>query len=128
LRAYGAPLLSASIADSAPPAELADAALGRIEVEAGGTADDVLARSLRPLATRAISVTTRVLLLPAAGGLLTIPAAGINGVGSAVAAMTAVWAGVWGLDYSLNAMDAAFRRPAFERDLRRLVTDVRLEA
>src|SRR3546814_6448810 len=68
------------------------------------------------------------LLLPAAGGLLTIPAAGINGVGTAVAALTAVWAGVWGLDYSLNAMDSAFRRPSFERDLRRLVTDVRIEA
>src|SRR3546814_13731557 len=76
-------------------------------VGAGGTADDVLARSLRPLATRAISVTSRLLLLPAAGGLLTIPAAGINGVGTAVAALTAVWAGVWGLDYSLNAMDSA---------------------
>lgn len=128
LRRYGGPLLAPAILDSAPPPDLASEALGGVEPGAGGTADRVLVRSLRPLATRAISVTTRLLLAPAAGGALASPILAGNGIGGAVAAMLAVSAGVWGIDYAINEVDRALTRPAFEAELRLLVRDAGREA
>lgn len=128
LRRHGGPLLAPTILDGTPPPDLAGEALGGVEPGAGGTADRVLVRSLRPLATRAISVTTRLLLAPAAGGTLASAVLSGNGIGPALAAMLAVSAGVWGVDYAINEVDRALTRPAFEAELRRLVRDARDEA
>lgn len=128
LRRYGTPLLAPSITDSSPPPDLAYTALEEVEVGAGGTADRVLVRSLRPLATRAISVTSRLLLAPLAGGVLASPLAAGNGLATALATMAAVSAGVWGIDYALNRIDSALTRPTFETDLRGLVQDAHAEA
>lgn len=125
LQRYGTPLLEPAHLDGAPPERLADRSLGDIEQGAGGTADRVLVRSLRPLATRAISVTSRVLLAPIAGSVLASPVAGAGGFVAAAATMAAVSSGVWGLDYALNAADSALTRPGFEADLRILVRDAR---
>lgn len=128
LRRYGTPLLAPSIVDSSPPSELAHTALDEVEAGAGGTSDRILVRSLRPLATRAISVTTRLLIAPVAGGILASPLAATNGLATAVAAMAAVSAGVWGVDYALNRVDVALTRSSFEIDLQRLVQDAHAQA
>lgn len=125
---HGLPLLSASIVETAPPTDLAYRALGEVEAGAGGTADRVLVRSLRPLVTRAISVTTRLLLAPLAGGVLASPLASANGLATAAATLAAVSAGIWGVDYAINRVDSALTRSAFENDLGALVRDARAEA
>lgn len=125
LQRYGTPLLEPAHLGGGPPERLAGRSLEDIEQGAGGTADRVLVRSLRPLATRAISVTTRVLLAPIAGSVLASPVAGAGGLVAAAATMAAVSSGVWGLDYALNAADSALTRPGFEADLRTLVRDAR---
>lgn len=128
LRRHGGRLLSASIVESPPPGDLSREALEGVEADAGGTADRVLIRSFRPLATRALSVTTRLFLAPAAGSALAAPVLSVNGLGAALATMTAAWAAIWGVDYTLNAIDTAVTRPGFEADLRMLVRDAHGEA
>lgn len=128
LERFGAPLLAASVTASDPPANLSFRALSDVEGSAGGTADRVLVRSLRPLATQALSVTTRVLLAPVAGGLVASPIAGTNGIAAAVAALTVVSTGIWGVDYAINRLDGELTRAAFEAELRFLVRDAHLRA
>ncbi len=120
LRSFGGPLLSAALTETAGP-DLSFAALSEIEEEAGGTTDRVLVRSLRPLATRAMSVTTRVLLAPVAGGLMASPGAGGEGLLTAAATLLAVSAGIWGVDYAANRLDSALTQDAFEDGLRQLI-------
>jgi len=127
LQRYGGPLLSTTLADSTSP-DLSFSTLSEIEEGAGGTADRVLVRSLRPLATRALSVTTRLLLAPIAGGLVASPVANGNGLFTAAAAMIAVSAGIWGVDYAANRLDSALTREAFENELRLLIRDAHGQA
>lgn len=128
LQRFGAPLLTAAVIAVGPPAELSAHALSNVEDGAGGTAQSVLVRSLRPLATRATSVTTRLLLAPVAGGLVASPIAGTNGLVAAGMTLLTVSAGIWGLDYVVNRVDAALTRPAFEAELRLLVHDAHARA
>ena len=127
LRRFGAPLLPASFAEVGPP-EISPQALSTIEDGAGGTADRVLVRSLRPLGTRALSVTTRLLLAPVLGGLVAVPVAGGNGLVTAASTLVAISAGIWGVDYAANRLDSALTRASFERDLQRLIRDAHGEA
>lgn len=128
LRSFGAPLLAPTLIDHPPPPDLAERSLTQVEDSAGGSADRVLIRSLRPLATRTISVTTRLFIAPLAGGIVAAPAAGANGAVSAIGALLAVSAGIWGFDYAVNEMDSAITRSGFEADLRALVRDAHARA
>jgi len=120
---YGAPLLKDEIfALELPPAAV-HRALSGVEDGAGGTTDRVLIRSLRPLMTRAISVTTRLLLAPAIGGIVASPVAGTSGLAAAAATLVSISAGIWGVDYAINRLDSALTRSEFETTLRVLVQD-----
>lgn len=120
---YGGPLLAASAAGRDLPAAAVRHALSGVEDGAGGTTDRVLVRSLRPLATRAVSVTTRLLLAPVIGGVVASPVAGTNGLLAAAATLATISAGIWGVDYAANRLDSALTRPDFEATLRSLVRD-----
>lgn len=128
LARHGGPILSDSLAASAPPSDLFQRAMLDADANAGGTADPVLLRSLRPLATRVASLTTRLLLAPVAGGLIASPVMSVSGVAAAAGTWAAVSAGIWGLDYAANRVDSALSRPAFEAGLRRLVRDAHSSA
>lgn len=123
LSRFGGPLLPASVMNSLPPPDLIRRSMHDAETNAGGTTDSVLFRSLRPLATRTISVGTRLFIAPVAGGLVASPVLGASGVGAAVATLAAVSAGIWGFDYAVNRVDSALNRPAFEAGLRSVVQD-----
>ena len=125
---YGAPMLAATLANAPPPANLFDRAMLDVHANAGCTADPVLIRSLRPLASRIASLSTRLLLAPVAGGLVASPVANASGVAAAVTTLVAVSAGIWGLDYAINRVDNAISRPAFEAGLRRIVRDAHASA
>ena len=125
LALHGGMLLAPSITDSPAPDGLTQWVTADVEQGAGGTAERVLTRSLRPLATRTISVTTRMLLAPAAGGLVASPVLGASGAGAAVMTLVAVSASVWGFDYAVNRMDSAINRPDFEAELRVILRDAR---
>jgi len=128
LERFGGPLLTMPVAASVVPPDLRLQAFSAIEDRAGGTADHVLVRSLRPLATRALSVTTRLLLAPVAGGLVASPVVGTNGLAGAAATLVAVSAAIWGVDYAINRIDSTLTRPNFEIGLRRLVRDAHVRA
>lgn len=128
LARFGAPLLTGAVTTSEAPPDLTFRALSAVEDHAGGTADRVLVRSLRPLATRALSVTIRLVVAPAIAGLVATPVAGSNGIVGAVATLVAVSAGIWGVDYLVNRIDGTLTRPAFEAELRRLVRDAHFQA
>ncbi|MEQ9135045.1 MAG: hypothetical protein RLO51_07515 [Thalassobaculum sp.] len=127
LQRFGPPLLPASFAETASP-DILPHALTTVEDGAGGTADRVLVRSLRPLGTRALSVTTRLLLAPVIGGVIAAPVAGGNGLVTAAATLVTISAGIWGVDYAANRLDSALTRASFEQDLRRLIRDAHGQA
>lgn len=127
LERYGVPLLAAPIAAAQAP-DLSFTTLSAVEDSAGGTADRVLVRSLRPLATRALSVTTRLLLAPVAGGLMASPTAGGNGLLTTAMTLVTVSAGIWGIDYAANRLDSALTRSNFEKALRLLIHDAHGQA
>ncbi|EDP66091.1 hypothetical protein BAL199_24129 [alpha proteobacterium BAL199] len=128
LERYGNPLLSATLLSAPPPPNLLQRAMLNVDEDGGGTTDQVLVRSLRPLATRTISVVTRLLLAPVVGGLVASPVANVSGIGTAIATLAAVSAGIWGLDFTVNRIDSAVSRPAFEAGLRRIVQDAHTRA
>lgn len=128
LQRYGDPLLSTGLLGAPAPAGLLQRAMLNAKEDAGGTTDQVLVRSLRPLASRTISVVTRLLLAPLVGSLVASPVANVSGTGAAIATLAAVSAGIWGLDYTVNRIDSATNRPAFEAGLRRIVRDAHTRA
>lgn len=127
LKRYGKPLLAASVTTVALPPGVSLGALSRVEGDAGGTADRVLVRSLRPLATRSVSVTTRLLLAPVVGGIVASPVAGANGLFAAAATLVTVSVGIWGVDYAVNRLDSALTRDEFETSLRFLLRDAHVQ-
>lgn len=128
LAQFGDPLLAAAVTASSLPPDLTFRTLSAVEDNAGGTTDRVLVRSLRPIAARTLSVTTRLLLAPVIGGLAASPVASGNGIAGAVATLVGVSAGIWGLDYAINRIDSTLTRPAFEAGLRDLVRNAHLQA
>lgn len=120
---YGVRLLNDEISAQEVRSTAVRRALSGVEDGAGGTTDRVLIRSLRPLMTRAISVTTRLLLAPAIGGIVASPVAGTSGLAAAAATLVSISAGIWGVDYAANRLDSALTRSEFETTLRGLVQD-----
>lgn len=126
LQAYAQPFLADWMPDrppslrAAPTFELLDAPGGR-----PGQAGLVLTRSLRPLATRILSVGTRFMIVPLVGGAILIPGVDPTGFVGTSAMTTLIVAGLWGTDYVANWIDEALNRPQFEADLKAAIRAAR---
>lgn len=126
LQAYAQPLLADWMPDRppslrvAPTFELLDPPGGR-----PGQAGLVLTRSLRPLATRILSVGTRFVIVPLVGGAILIPGVDPTGFVGTSAMTTLIVAGLWGSDYVANWIDEALNRPQFEADLKAAIRAAR---
>ncbi|NQW11897.1 MAG: hypothetical protein HQ481_18700 [Alphaproteobacteria bacterium] len=126
LRVYGQPLLAIWEPDrppglrTAPTAELLDPPSGR-----PGQAGLVLTRSLRPLATRILSVGTRFAIVPLIGGAILVPGVDPTGFVGASTMAGIVVAGLWGADYAVNWLDGVLNRPQFEADLKAAIRAAR---
>jgi len=123
---HGATLLNPAIADVASPDRLVRRALLDVDGAAGSAVDVVMTRSLRPLASATVSGAARLMLLSAAGGVAAAPAADAGGTVFAVVLF--ISAGIWGVDYAINQLDAASGQPAFEAAMRSALREARVRA
>lgn len=96
--------------------------------EAGEDADVVLTRSIRPFATRILSWSARLAVIPLAGGAAVIPSMEATAGASGLVLTSAVIAAVWAADYAVNWVDAAWNRDAVAADVIDVIEQARSRA
>lgn len=126
LRAHAQPLLAAWSPERPPDLRIAPtAALLDPPSRPPQQAELVLTRSLRPLATRVLSVGARFTIVPLVGGAVLIPGVDPTGFTGATAMAGIIIAGLWGADYAVNWLDSALNRSQFEAGLKAAIAAAR---